>query len=71
MDKSMAELGLRAQAGDQSAVSQLYERSYSSVYQAVRALIQDEDQAFSWLGIGVWILGVVMFVAEKRSKKKK
>ena len=33
--------------------------------------IQDEDQAFSWLGIGVWILGVVMFVAEKRSKKKK
>ena len=33
--------------------------------------IKDEDQAFSWLGIGVWILGVVMFVAEKRSKKKK
>ena len=45
MDKSMAELVLLAQAGDQSAVSQLYERSYSSVYQAVRALIQDEDQA--------------------------
>ena len=33
--------------------------------------IQDEELAFSWLGIGVWILGVVMFVAEKRSKKKK
>ena len=32
--------------------------------------IQGEDLAFSWLGIGVWILGVVMFVAEKRSKRK-
>ena len=32
--------------------------------------IQDEDLAFSWLGIGLWILGVVMFAAEKRSKKK-
>lgn len=33
--------------------------------------IQDEDRAFSWLGIGLWVLGVVMFAAEKRAKKKK
>ena len=45
MDKSMAELVLLAQAGDRSTVSRLYEQSYSSVYQAVRAIVQDEDQA--------------------------
>ena len=33
--------------------------------------IQDEDLAFSWMGIGLWVLGVVIFVAEKRTKKKK
>ncbi len=33
--------------------------------------IQSEDRAFFWLGIGLWVLGVVMFAAEKRAKKKK
>ena len=33
--------------------------------------IRDEDRAFSWLGIGLWVLGVVTFAAEKRAKKKK
>ena len=33
--------------------------------------IRGEDRAFFWLGIGLWVLGVVMFAAEKRAKKKK
>ena len=33
--------------------------------------IKDEDLTFSWLGYGMWGLGIVMFVAEKFSKKKK
>ena len=33
--------------------------------------IRDEDRAFSWMGIGMWGLGIVMFAAEKRAKKKK
>ena len=33
--------------------------------------IQDEDRAFSWMGIGLWGLGLVMFVADIFSKKKK
>ena len=33
--------------------------------------IQSEDRAFFWLGIGLWVLGVVTFAAEKRAKKKK
>lgn len=33
--------------------------------------IRDEDRAFSWMGIGLWVMGVVMFAAEKRAKKKK
>ena len=45
MSKTMAELVRLAQAGDQDAVSQLYEQTYNSVYQAVRAIVQDEDQA--------------------------
>ena len=45
MKSSMAELVRLAQAGDQSAVSQLYEQTYNSVYQTVRAIVQDEDQA--------------------------
>ena len=32
--------------------------------------IRDEDRAFSWLGIGLWVLGVVMFAAEKEQKRK-
>ena len=33
--------------------------------------IKDEDLVFFWMGIGLWGLGIVMFVAEKFSKKKK
>lgn len=33
--------------------------------------IRDEDLVFFWMGIGLWALGVVMFAAEKFSKKKK
>ena len=33
--------------------------------------IKHEDLAFSWLGIIMWVLGIVMFAAEKRSKKRK
>lgn len=33
--------------------------------------IRDEDRAFSWMGIGLWVMSVVMFAAEKRAKKKK
>ena len=40
-------------------------------WQAAMQEIRDEDRAFSWLGIGLWVLGIVMFAAEKRSKKKK
>lgn len=33
--------------------------------------IKDEDLIFFWMGIGLWVLGAVMFSAEKISKKKK
>ena len=33
--------------------------------------IRDEDRAFSWMGIGLWVLGLVMFVTVIISKKKK
>ena len=35
----------RAAAGDQGAIAELYEQTYSSVYKAVRAMIADEDAA--------------------------
>ena len=40
-------------------------------WQAAMQEIRDEDRAFSWMGIGLWILGGVMFVAEIFRKKKK
>ena len=40
-------------------------------WQAAMQEIQDEDLAFTWLGYGMWALGVGMFVTEKFSKKKK
>jgi len=35
----------RAAAGDQGAIAELYEQTYSSVYKAVRAMVADEDAA--------------------------
>jgi len=40
-------------------------------WQAAMQEIKDEDLGFSWLGIGLWVLGGVMFVADIFSKKKK
>ena len=40
-------------------------------WQAAMQEIQDEDLAFSWMGIGLWVLGIVMFVTNIFSKKKK
>lgn len=45
MKKSMEELVQRAKQNDQEAIGQLYERTYNSVYQSVRAVIRDEDEA--------------------------
>ena len=40
-------------------------------WQAAQQEIEDEDLGFSWLGIAMWVLGIVMFATEKFSKKKK
>lgn len=40
-------------------------------WQAAMQEIRDEDRAFSWMGIGLWVLGLVMFVTDIFSKKKK
>ena len=40
-------------------------------WQAAQQEIEDEDRGFSWMGYGMWILGIVIFVTEKFSKKKK
>lgn len=45
MKKSVAELVERAHKGDQEAIAELYEQTYSSVYQSVRAVMKDEDEA--------------------------
>ena len=40
-------------------------------WQTAMQEIRDEDLGFSWMGYGMWILGIVMFATEKFSKKKK
>ena len=45
MKKSMEELVQLAQASDENAIAELYEQTYASVYQSVRAVIKDEDEA--------------------------
>ena len=40
-------------------------------WQDAQQEIADEDLGFSWMGYGMWILGIVMFATEKFSKKKK
>lgn len=45
MKKPMDELVQLAKEGDQEAIAALYEQSYNSVYQSVRAIIKDEDEA--------------------------
>ena len=40
-------------------------------WQEAMQQIKTEDRAFFWLGIGLWILGGVMFVTENFRKKKK
>ena len=45
MTKSIEELVMLAQQEDQSAIAALYEQTYNSVYQSVRAIIKDEDEA--------------------------
>lgn len=49
MKKTMEELVLLAKAGDQEAISALYEQTYNSVYQSVRAIMKDEDEALDVL----------------------
>lgn len=41
-----AELVAAARAGDQDAVSALYEKTYSKVYYTVKSMIKDEDAVF-------------------------
>ena len=45
MKDSIRELVLLAKEGNQDAISQLYETTYNSIYQSVRALLKDEDAA--------------------------
>lgn len=45
MSRSMEKIVLLARSGDQEAIAELYEQSYNSVYQSVRAIIKDEDEA--------------------------
>lgn len=45
MSKSMEELVQLARKGNQEAIAALYEQTYNSVYQSVRAVIKDEDEA--------------------------
>ena len=40
-------------------------------WQAAQEEIADEDLGFSWLGYGMWGMGIVMFVTEIFAKKKK
>lgn len=45
MKKSMEELVQLAQEGNQDAIAELYEQTYNSVYQSVRVIIKDEEEA--------------------------
>ena len=49
MTDSYTTLVTRAKAGDQAAISELYEDSYSQAYYTVRSMIRDEDAAFDIL----------------------
>ena len=49
MKKTVEELVLLAKEGDQDAISALYEQTYNSVYQSVRAIMKDEDEALDVL----------------------
>ncbi|MBO4881383.1 MAG: RNA polymerase sigma factor, partial [Firmicutes bacterium] len=49
MTDSYTTLVTRAKAGDQSAISELYEASYSQAYYTVRSMIRDEDAVFDIL----------------------
>ncbi|MBO4881590.1 MAG: RNA polymerase sigma factor [Firmicutes bacterium] len=49
MTDSYTMLVTRAKAGDQSAISELYEMSYSQAFYTVRSMIRDEDAAFDIL----------------------
>ena len=43
MQARTEELVLRAKTGDQEAIAQLYEQTYSSVYYTVKSMVKDED----------------------------
>lgn len=45
MKKSMEDLVRLGRKGDQDAIAELYEQTYTSVYQSVRAIINDEEEA--------------------------
>ena len=45
MKKSIEQLVQLARKGDQEAIAELYEQTYNSVYQSVRAVMKDEDEA--------------------------
>lgn len=45
MSRSMEELVCLAKKNDEEAIAALYEQTYNSVYQSVRAVIKDEDEA--------------------------
>ena len=40
-------------------------------WQEAQQEIREDDRMFFWLGMMMWVLGAVMFVTEKFSKKKK
>ena len=46
---TMTELIMRAKAGDQTAISILYEQTYNQVYYTVKSMIKDEDAVFDIL----------------------
>ena len=46
---TMTELITRAKAGDQAAISILYEQTYNQVYYTVKSMIKDEDAVFDIL----------------------
>ena len=49
MTDSYTTLVTRAKAGDQAAISELYEASYSQAFYTVRSMIRDEDAVFDIL----------------------
>ncbi len=46
MDDALAELVSAARIGNQDAISDLYEKTYSKVYYIVKSIIKDEDAVF-------------------------